>query len=152
MAGQVAMASVDFPHGGPTVPSLIVKLFEIVPVLLTVTRREYEMALQPTPTELLTGEGSATFGSLGASLHSRKFPIPDGVKPDPVTDTDSPFVKPVVGVTDMVPVRLLAKAVLDNPHVATPTAISAATAHKCLRPAPLRLPRSSATATTPPAP
>ncbi len=67
---------------------MIESLCEIVPVALTDTKSENEMALQPTGTAELTGAGSATVGSPVASLHSRMFPIEPSVNPVPVTITD----------------------------------------------------------------
>jgi hypothetical protein len=85
----------------------------MLPLALVCTNCVKEGAVQPTPTGLLMGEPRATVGSLEASLHSKRFPMELSVKPDPVTATDVPLAKPVLGLIAMVPVFPAADATAD---------------------------------------
>jgi hypothetical protein len=101
VVGHVAMSGGD-PQGGPIVPDATVQLVEIDPSAWVDTRWLYDGGVHPTETAVLTGEPSATVGSLGASLHSRMVPIELCANPLPVTDTLCPPVTPVLGLTDIV--------------------------------------------------
>lgn len=92
------------PQGGPTVPCVTVKLVETVPVELVETSWLSEGGLQPTGTggiDVLSGTLKETVGSSGAMLHSSTAPIVSGLKPLPVTETLSPALSPVDGLTDI---------------------------------------------------
>jgi hypothetical protein len=94
-------------------PAILNVAGTMVPEALVCTNCVKEGAVQPTPTGLLMGEPRATVGSLGASLHSKRFPMELSVKPDPVTETVVPLDKPVLGLIVMVPVFPAADAITD---------------------------------------
>jgi hypothetical protein len=77
-------------------------------------------AVHPTPTGLPMGAPRAAVGSFGASLHSNTLPIELFVNPDPVMVTVAPLVRPLLGVTVIVPVTPAANADTWLPTIVSP--------------------------------
>jgi hypothetical protein len=119
VAGHVTTAGLG-PHGGPTVPWTTVKVVETPPDALVVTIACNDGALQPTAIKELTRPPSITLGCLASVLHSRMFPIEVGVKPLPVMVTEVPLLRPVLGVTVIVPVTPAADADTWLPTIVSP--------------------------------
>jgi len=119
VAGHVTTAGLG-PHGGPTVPWTTLKVVETPPDAVVVTTACNDGALQLTAMAELTRPPSITLGCLASVLHSRMFPIELAVKPLPVIVTDCPLLRPVLGVTVMVPVTPAADADIWVPTIVSP--------------------------------